>query len=63
MQEFRISIPVDGIISISVCAESLQEAVDTVIEKQDELTNIPNGSLNLDLSNIIVIPIEPKTFS
>ena len=63
MQEFRISIPVDGIVSISVCAESLQEAVDAVIEKQDELTNIPNGSLNLDLSNIIVIPIEPKTFS
>lgn len=63
MQEFRISIPVDGMINISVCAESLQEAIDAVIEKQDELTNIPNGSLNLDLSNIIVIPIEPKTFS
>ena len=63
MQEFRISIPVDGMINISVCAESLQEAVDAVVEKQDELTNIPNGSLNLDLSNIIIIPIEPKTFS
>lgn len=63
MQEFRISIPVDGMINTSVCAESLQEAIDAVIEKQDELTNIPNGSLNLDLSNIIVIPIEPKTFS
>ena len=63
MQEFRISIPVDGMINISVCAESLQEAIDAVIEKQDELTNIPNGSLNFDLSNIIVIPIEPKTFS
>lgn len=63
MQEFRISIPVDGMINISVCAESLQEAIDAVIEKQDELTNIPNGSLNLNLSNIIVIPIEPKTFS
>jgi hypothetical protein len=50
-------------INISVCAESLQEAVDAVIEKQDELRTIPNGSLNLDLSNIIVIPIEPKTFS
>lgn len=63
MQEFRISIPVDGIINISICAESLQEAINTVIEKQDELTTISNGSLNLDLSNIMVIPIEPKTFS
>lgn len=63
MQEFRISIPVDGMINTSVCAESLQEAIDAIIEKQDELTNIPNGSLNFDLSNIIVIPIEPKTFS
>lgn len=63
MQEFRISIPVDGIINISICAESLQEAINAVIEKQDELTTIPNGTLNLDLSNIMVIPIEPKTFS
>ena len=63
MQEFRISIPVDGMINISVCAESLQEAVDAVVEKQDELTTISNGSLNLDLGNIIIIPIEPKTFS
>ena len=35
MQEFRISIPVDGMINISVCAESLQEAVDAVVEKQE----------------------------
>ena len=63
MQEFRISIPVDGMINISICAESLQEAIDAVVEKQDELTTIPNGSLNLDLGNIIIIPIEPKTFS
>lgn len=63
MQEFRISIPVNGMINISVCAESLQEAIDTVIEKQDELETIPNGSLNLELNNVIVIPIEPKTFS
>lgn len=63
MQEFRISIPVDGIINISICAESLQEAINAVVEKQDELTTIPNGSLNLDLSNVMVIPIEPKTFS
>lgn len=63
MQEFRISIPVNGMINISICAESLQEAIDAVIEKQDELENIPNGSLNLELNNVIVIPIEPKTFS
>lgn len=63
MQEFRISIPVDGMVNISIYAESLQEAIDAVIEKQDELTTIPNGSLHLDFSNIIVIPIEPKTFN
>jgi hypothetical protein len=50
-------------INISIHAESLQEAIDAVIEKQDELESIPNGSLNLELNNVIVIPIEPKTFS
>lgn len=63
MQEFRISIPVNGMINLSVCAESLQEAINIVIEKQDELETIPNGSLNLELNSVIVIPIEPKTFS
>ena len=63
MQEFRISIPVNGMINLSVCAESLQEAINIVIEKQDELETISNGSLNLELNSVIVIPIEPKTFS
>ena len=63
MQEFRISIPVKGMINLSVYTESLEEAVEKLVEKQSELESIPNGFLNLELDHVIIIPIEPKTFN
>ena len=63
MQEFRISIPVNGMIGLSIYANSLEEAINEIIERQTELETIPNGSLSLNLDHIIVIPIEPKTFN
>jgi hypothetical protein len=63
MQEFRLIIPVNGTINLSVHANSLEEAIDEIIERQSELETIPNGSLNLELDHIVVIPIDPKTFN
>jgi hypothetical protein len=50
-------------INLSVYTESLEEAVEKLVEKQSELESIPNGFLNLELDHVIIIPIEPKTFN
>lgn len=63
MQEFRLSIPVTGMVSISISAESVEEAIDILLEKQPDLERHPMGKLNLEVDNIIVIPVEPKTFN
>lgn len=63
MKEFRISVPVNGMISINISAESLDEAIEILLKKQEALENHPCGHLNLELDKVTVIPIEPKTFN
>ena len=63
MQEFRLSIPVTGIITVPVGAESIEEAIDILLKKQPDLERHPMGKLNLEMDKIIVIPFEPKTFN
>lgn len=63
MKEFRISVPVNGVISINISAESLDEAIEILLKKQEALENHPCGHLNLELDKVTVIPVEPKTFN
>ena len=63
MKEFRISAPVNGMISINISAESLEEAIEIQIKKQEALENHPCGHLNLELDKVTVIPVEPNIFS
>ena len=63
MQEFRLSIPVTGMITVPISADSIEEAIDILLKKQPDLERHPMGKLNLEVDNIIVIPIEPKTFN
>lgn len=63
MQEFRISVPVNGMINLSITAESIEEAIDILLKKQEALEKHPCGHLNLELDKVIVIPVEPKTFN
>lgn len=63
MQEFRLSIPVTGMITVPIGAESIEEAINILLKKQPDLERHPMGKLNLEINNIIVIPIEPKTFN
>lgn len=63
MQEFRLSIPVTGMITVPISAESIEEAIDILLKKQSDLEMHPMGKLNLEIDNIIVIPVEPKTFN
>lgn len=63
MKEFRISVPVNGVISINISAESLDEAIEILLKKQEALENHPCGHLNLELDKVTVIPVEPNIFS
>lgn len=63
MQEFRLSIPVTGMITISIGAESIDEAIDILLKKQPDLERHPMGKLDLEIDKIIVIPVESKTFN
>lgn len=63
MQEFRLSIPVTGMITIPVTAESIDEAINILLKKQPDLERHPMGKLDLEIDKIIVIPVEPKTFN
>lgn len=63
IKEFRISVPVNGMISINISAESLDEAIEILLKKQEALENHPCGHLNLELDKVTVIPVEPNIFS
>lgn len=63
MQEFRLSIPITGMITVPVTAESIDEAIDILLKKQPDLERHPMGKLDLEVDKIIVIPVEPKTFN
>lgn len=63
MNEYRISVPVNGMISINIAAESLDEAIEILLKKQEALENHPCGKLNLELDKVMVIPVDPKTFN
>ena len=63
MQEFRLSIPVTGMITVPITAESIDEAIDILLKKQPDLERHPMGKLDLEIDKIIVIPVEPKTFN
>lgn len=63
MNEYKIIIPISGAITINITAESVEEAVDILLERQEVLENHPYGKLNLEIDKIVVIPEEPKTFN
>lgn len=63
METFNIFIPVTGTVSVSVTADSLEDAIEVLLDQKESLERCPNGKLNLELDKVIVIPEEPKNFS
>ena len=63
MNEYKLIIPIDGAITLNITAESVEEAVDILLKKQEALEKHPCGKLNLELDKIVAIPVEPKTFN
>ena len=60
MEEYKLIIPVSGSITINITAESLEEAIEILLKKQESLEKHPCGKLNLELDKVVAIPVEPK---
>ena len=63
MNEYKLIIPIKGVLTLNITAESIEEAVDILLKKQEALENHPYGKLNLELDKVVAIPVEPKTFN
>lgn len=61
MQDFRLIVPINGAITLNVVAESIETAIDVLLQKQEEIENHPYGKLNLELDKVLAIPVNPKT--
>ena len=60
MEEYKLIVPVAGAITLNITAESIEEAVDILLKKQEALEKHPCGKLNLELDKVVAIPVESK---
>ena len=49
MKEFKFHVPVDGLLSISICADDVKEALEILLDKKDD------GSLSFRKPKIAVV--------
>ena len=63
MDSFKLIVPISGAITLDVIANSLEEAIEILLEKQEILEQHAYGKLNLELDSVVVIPKNPKTFN
>ena len=63
MKYYKISVPVTGMLTLPIGAESIEEAIEILPKKQEALERHSCGHLNLELDKIIVIPEDPKIFN
>ena len=63
MKEFKFHIPVDGLLSISICAEDVKEALEILIDKKEMYEKHPLGNLNLKIEDALAVEANPKIVS
>lgn len=63
MKEFKFHVPVEGLISISIVAENVKEALEILINKKEAFEQHPLGHLNLKLEDALAIEANPKIIS
>lgn len=63
MDSFKLIVPISGAITLDVIANSLEEAIEILLEKQEILEQHAYGKLNLELDSVVAIPKNPKTFN
>ena len=63
MKEFKFHIPVDGLLSISICANDVKEAIEILLDKKETFEKHPLGTLNLKIEDALAVEANPKIVS
>lgn len=63
MKEFKFHIPVEGLLTIPIVAENVNEALDILMDKKEVFEKHPMGSLELKLEEALAIEANPKIVS
>lgn len=63
MKEFKFHIPVDGLLSIKIVADSVEEALQILLDKKEAFEQHPLGKLELKLEDALAIEANPKIVS
>lgn len=63
MKEFKFHIPVDGLLSISICADDVKEAIEILLDKKETFEKHPLGTLNLKIEDALAVEANPKIVS
>ena len=63
MKEFKFHVPVDGMLSISICADNVEEALEILLNKKEAYEKHPFGTLNLKIEDALAVEANPKIVS
>ena len=63
MKEFKFHVPVDGMLSISICADDVKEALEILLDKKEVYEKHPLGNLNLKFEDALAVEANPKIVS
>lgn len=63
MKEFKFHVPVDGLLSISICADTVEEALEILLNKKEAYEKHPFGTLNLKIEDALAVEANPKIVS
>lgn len=63
MKEFKFHIPVEGLLSISICADDVKEALEILLDKKETFEKHPLGTLNLKIEDALAVEANPKIVS
>ena len=63
MKEFKFHIPIDGLLSISICADDVKEALEILLNKKEAYEKHPFGTLNLKIEDALAVEANPKIVS
>lgn len=58
MKEYKFIVPIIGSAQLTACADTAEEALEIILEKQEELESLPYGHVDMDFSKVIVIENE-----
>ena len=63
MKEFKFHVPVDGLLTIKIVADSVEDALQILLDKKDAYEHHPMGQLNLKLEDALAVEANPKIVS